>query len=108
MHILHFGCGVFAVPRVDRAIAAFGAADQKRQLASRDNWETSRLITWIDVSEIGDAIARHVVMVECLAELLRRIDFICDRSVRGLLDVVGPVLDGLLQRMRRRHPVREL
>ena len=78
-------------------------ADHERQVAGSDDRETAGLIARIDVGEIGDAVARHVVMVECLAELLRRIDLVLDGSARVFLDVVAPFLDRLLQRMRRRH-----
>src|SRR5688572_27402569 len=47
-------------------------------------------------------------MVERLAELLRRIDLVLDGAVRGLLDRSAPIFQCLLQRMARRHPVREL
>ena len=70
MRVLHLGRGVFAIPGVDGAIAALGLADQERQLARRDDREAPRLIARIDVDEVGDAVARHVVMVERLAELL--------------------------------------
>ena len=64
--------GIFAVPGVDRADAAMGIADQERQFAGGDDREAAGLIAGIDVGEVGDAVARHVVMVERLAELLRR------------------------------------
>ena len=84
------------------------SAEQERHLARGDDREAARLIAGIDVGEVGDAVARHVVMVERLAELLRRKDLVGDGAVRGFLDVGAPVLDCLLQRMRRRHPVRQL
>ena len=107
-HVFHLVRRVFAVPCVDRADAAVGVSDQKRQLARRDDREAAGLIAGIDVGEIGDAVARHVVMVERLAELLRRKDLVCDGAAGGFLDVGAPVLDCLLQRMRRRYPVRQL
>ena len=36
-----------------------------------DDREAARLIARIDVGHVGDAVARHVVVVERLAELLR-------------------------------------
>src|SRR5262245_4448939 len=99
---------VFAVPDVDRADAALGVADQERQFAGGDDGETAGLIAWIDIGEVGDAVARHVVMVEGLAELLRRKHFRLDGAVRRLLDRRAPFLHRFLQRMRGRHPVRKL
>ena len=58
------------------ARAALGARHQERQFAGGDDREAAGLIAGIDVSEVGDAVARHVVMVERLAELLRGIDFV--------------------------------
>ena len=57
--------------------------------------------------EIGDTVARHVVMVEGLAELLRRIDFHRDGAVRRLLDQLGPGFDGWMHRVAWRHPMAE-
>ena len=107
-HVLHLVRGVFAVPVVDRPVAALGIADQERQLARGDDREAAGLVAGIDIGEVGDAVARHVVMVERLAELLRGIDLVLDGAVRSLLDRSAPVLHRLLQRMRRRHPVRQL
>ena len=107
MHILHLARRVFAVPGVDGAIAALRVADDERQLAGCDDREAPRLIAGIDVDDVGDAVARHVVVVERLTQLLCRKDFVGDGSVRGFLNIVAPVLDRLLQRMRRRHPVRD-
>ena len=107
-HVLHLVGRVFAVPAVDRADAALGVADQERQFAGGDDREAAGLIAGVDVGEVGDAVARHVVMVERLAELLRRKHLVLDGAAGGLLDRGAPVLDRLLQRMRRRHPVRQL
>src|SRR5260370_5568724 len=46
----------------------------------------------IDPGHVGDAVARHVVMVERLAELLGRKHRRLDGTARFLLDVGGPVL----------------
>ncbi len=108
LHVLHLAHRVFAIPGVDRANARLGVPDQERQLAGGDDREAPGLIARIDVGEVDDAVARHVVVVERLAELLRRIDLGLDGAVRGLLDRCPPFLHRLLQRMRRRHPVREL
>ena len=87
---------------------ALRVGDQERQFAGADDREAARLVAGIDVGEVGDAVARHVVMVEGLAELLRRIDLVLDGAAGGLLDRGAPFLERLLQRMRRRHPVRQL
>ena len=42
------------------------------KFAGADDREAAGLIARIDVGDVGDAVARHVVMVERLAELLRR------------------------------------
>ena len=72
-------------------------ADQERQFAGGDDREAAGLVAGIDVGEIGDAVARHVIMVERLAELLRRKDLVFDGSAGGLFDIGAPVLDRLLQ-----------
>src|SRR6266404_5818962 len=108
LDVLHLLRGVFAVPGVDRLRAALGVGEQEGQLAGADDREAAGLVAGIDVGEVGDAVARHVVMVEGLAELLRRIDLVFERAVRGLLDRGAPFLEGLLQRMRGRDPVRQL
>src|SRR3954469_22201131 len=108
LHVLHLGRRIFAIPGVDRADAALGVADQERQLAGGDDGEAAGLVAWIDIGEVGDAVARHVVMVESLAELLGRKDLELDGAVRCLLDRCAPFLHRFLQRMRRRDPVRKL
>src|SRR5258708_16724424 len=99
--VLHLGRGILAIPGVDRTIAALGVANQERQLARRDNREASGLVAWIDIGEIGDAVARHVVMIERLAELLGGKDLRLERAVRVLLDGSPPFLHRLLQWVRR-------
>ena len=47
-------------------------ADQERNLSGRDDGKTARFVAGIDVGELDNAVARHVVMVEGLAELLGR------------------------------------
>jgi hypothetical protein len=108
LDVLHLRLGVLAVPGVDRLRAALGVREQERQLAGADHREAARLVARIDVGEVGDAVARHVVMVERLAQLLRRVDLVPDGAVRRLLDRGAPLLQRLLQRVRRRHPVRQL
>src|SRR5262245_15542826 len=81
-YVLHLGRRVFAVPGVDRADAALGVADQERQFAGGDDGEAAGLIAGIDVGEVGDAVARHVVVVEGIAELLGREHFRLDGPVR--------------------------
>ena len=71
LHVLHLARGVFAVPGVERLRAALGVRHQERQFAGGDDREAAGLVAGIDVGEVGDAVARHVVMVERLAELLR-------------------------------------
>src|SRR5262245_51147958 len=80
LDVLHLLRGVFAIPGVERLRAAFRVGHQERQLAGADDRKTSGLIAGIDVSEIGNAVTRHVVVVECLAELLGRIDLGLDRK----------------------------
>ena len=73
---------------------------QERQFAGGDDRKAAGLIAGIDVSEVGDAVARHVVMVEGLAELLRRVNLVMQRAAGRLLDRGAPFLQRLLQRMR--------
>ncbi len=88
--------GILAVPGVDRLRSALGVGDQERQFTRADDREAARLVAWIDVGEVGDAVARHVVMVEGLAELLRRIDLELDGATGGLLDRRAPVFECLI------------
>src|SRR3974390_903553 len=85
---------------------ALRVGDQKRELAGRDDRKAARLVAGIDVSEVGNPVARHVVMVERLAELLRGVDLVMDRAAGILFDRRAPILQRLLQRMRRRYPMR--
>ena len=71
MHVLHLGAGVFAIPLVERLRAALGVRHHERQIAGVDDREAARLVAGADVGDVGDAVARHVVVVEGLAELLR-------------------------------------
>ena len=52
--------------------AALGVRHQERHFAGGDDREAARLIARVDVGQVGDAVARHVVVVERLAELLGR------------------------------------
>jgi hypothetical protein len=106
--VFHFACGVFSIPRVHCAIAPFGISNQEGQFAGGNDRESAGLITGIDIGEIGNAVARHVVMIEGAAELLRWEDLVFDASVRGLFDRSAPILHRLLQRVSRRHPMGEL
>src|ERR1043165_7663237 len=107
LHVLHLLLGIFAVPLVERAGAFLGVRHHERQVAGVDDREAAGLVAGADVGDVGDAVARHVVMVERLVELLRGKHLRLDGAVRGLLDRAAPVLERLLQRMRRRHPVRQ-
>ncbi len=82
-------------------------AEHERHLAYRDNRETARLIAGVDVSDVGNVVARHVVVVERLAELLRGKDGDLDRAVGVLGDILRPRLGGPGQRVRGRDPERE-
>ena len=90
LHVLHLVRRVFAVPAVDRAVAAVGIADQERQFARGDDREAAGLVAGVDVGEVGDAVARHVVMIEGLAELLRRIDLVFDGAAGIFFDRGAP------------------
>src|SRR4051794_18912335 len=106
LDVLHLLLDIFPVPGVERHRAALGIRHQERQFAGTDDRETSRLIARIDVSHISDAVARHVVMVERLAELLRRENLGFDGAAGFLLYRGAPVLQPFLQRMRGRYPMR--
>ncbi len=107
LDVLHLRFGIFPVPGVERHRAALGVRHQERQFAGADDREAAGLIAGIDVGEIGDAVARHVVVIERLAELLGRIDLPLESAVRRPLDRRTPFFHRLVQRMRRRYPVRE-
>src|SRR6478672_6880739 len=108
LHVLHLVRRIFAIPGIDRPDAALGVADQERQLAGSNDGEATGLVAGIDVGEVGDAVAGHVVMVESLAELLGWEYLELDGAVRCLLDRCAPFLHRFLQRVRWRDPVREL
>ena len=72
LDVLHLLVGVFTVPGVEPHRAALGIRHQERQFAGADDRKAAGLVTRVDIGDIGDAVARHVVMVECLAELLGR------------------------------------
>src|SRR5262249_2642378 len=82
--------------------------DQKRQFPGGDDWKAAWLVARVDVGQIGDAVARHIVMIERLAELLRGEDLVLDSSPGRAFDVGAPVFDRLLQRMGRGNPMRQL
>ena len=108
LDVLHLGAGVLAIPLVERLRAALGIRHHEGEIAGVDDGEAARLIARADVGDVGDAVARHVVVVEGLAELLRRKHGKRHGAVGGRLHRAAPVLQRLLQRMRRRHPVRQL
>src|SRR5262245_46446201 len=108
LHVLHLAIGVFAIPGVERLRTALGVADQERQFTSANDGKAPWLITRIDIGEIGDAVTRHVIMIEGLPKLLRWKDLVLEGTTGGLLDRCPPLLQCLLQRVRRWHPVRQL
>ena len=83
MDVLHF-LGAYWRYQSSMRGAAFGLLDQERQFAGGDDREAAGLIAGIDVGDVGDAVARHVVMVERLAELLRGIDLVRDGAAGRL------------------------
>src|SRR5215471_2235702 len=92
VRILHFAGSVLAVPRIECRCALLGVGKHEGQLSRRDDGEAAWLVTWINVGDVGDAVARHVVVVERLAELLGREDRRLDSAARLLLDVGRPFL----------------
>src|SRR6185312_5107539 len=108
LDVLHLLVGVFPVPCVERLRAALGIGHEKRQFTGADNRKAAWLIAGVDIGEIGDAVARHVVVVKRLAKLLGRIDLILDGAAGIFLDRGAPFLQCLLQRMRWWHPMRQL
>ena len=44
------------------------------------------MIAGIDIGEVGNPVARHVIMIEGFAELLGGINLVFDRSARVLFD----------------------
>src|SRR5450830_16222 len=108
LDVLHLLFGVFAVPGVETHRTALGGGDEERQFSGGDDREAAGLVARVDVGDVGDTVARHVVMVEGFAELLGRIDLVMQRAPGLLLDRGAPIFQRLLQRMRRRYPVRQL
>src|ERR1051325_958072 len=108
LDVLHLLGRVFAVPGIERDRTAFCIGHDERQLAGGDDGEATGLIAWVYVGEVGDAVARHVVMVESLAELLRGIDLIVNGAAGLLLHGGAPFFQRLLQRMRWRYAMRQL
>ena len=106
--VLHLLLGIGAVPGIERLRAFLAIAEHEGDLAGRDDREAAGLVAGIDVSDVGNAVARHVVMVDGLAELLGRKDRGGNRAARRVGDVVGPDLCRGHQRMRGRHPDRNL
>ena len=107
MRVLHLRRRVFAIPRVQRRRALARVAEREWHLADGDDRETARLIAGVDISDVGDVVARHVVMIERLAELLGGKDRDLDRAVRRFGDILRPGLGRLGQRVRGRDPERE-
>ena len=95
--------GVLAVPLVERRDAVL-VGQHKRQRTGVDDREAAGLIAGADIGDVGDAVARHVVVIECLAELLGGKHREVQRAARGLVDRCAPVLERLLQRMRLLAP----
>ena len=104
VHVRHLLGGVFAVPRIERRAARLGVGEEERQLHRAHHREAARLVAGIDMRHVGDAVARHVVVIERLAELLRRIDLHLDRAAGGLLDRSRPGFRRRMHRMRRPAP----
>jgi hypothetical protein len=68
--ILHLARGVAPVPGVERNATLLAVGKDERQLHGADDRKASRLIARIDVRDVGNAVARHVVVIERAAELL--------------------------------------
>src|ERR1700728_3387930 len=85
--VLHFGRRVLPIPFVERERALFAVAEREGKLARRDDRKPAGLIARVHISDVGDAVARHVVMVERLAELFGGKHGSLDGSTRCLLDV---------------------
>ncbi len=107
VRVLHLLRGVLTVPGIERRRALLGVGEHEGQLSGRDDGKATWLVTRIDISDVGNAVARHVVVVERLAELLGGEDRRLDGAVRGLLDVGCPFLGRRHQRMGGRQPDRD-
>ena len=98
--------GIGAIPRIERARAGFGVGEVERDLAMCNDREAPGLIAGIDVCDVCDAIARHVVVVGRGAQLLRGEDGNGEPAVGRFGDRLSPRhQSGRLQGMLRRHPV---
>src|SRR5215475_36759 len=106
--VLHLLLGIFAIPGIERLGAALGVRHQEWKFTGADDRKAARLVAGIDVRDVSDANARHVIVVERLAELLGREYLGLDRPAGRLVDCGTPIFKRLLKRMRGRHPVRDL
>src|SRR4030081_2446324 len=97
-YVLHLLLGIFPVPGVERHRAALGVRHQERKLTRADDRDTAELITGSYIGDVGDAVARHVVMVKSLPELLGREDLVLDGAAGIPFHRGAPVLQRLLQR----------
>jgi hypothetical protein len=61
--VLHLGRRVFVIPLVERQRALLAIGEQERQLPGGGDREAAGLVAGIDVGDVGNAVARHVVMV---------------------------------------------
>ena len=71
MRVLHLHGRIFSIPGVERRCTLAGIAKVKG-ISPMPISGTAGLIPWVDIGDIDDAVARHIVMVERLAELFRR------------------------------------
>ncbi len=86
-----------------------GSLMRKGSSPAREDREAAGLIARVDPGQLGDAVARHVVMVGRLAELLRREQRNLDGALGGSFHRLRPRLVAELgERMVGRHPVGEL
>jgi len=108
LHVLHLLGRVGAVPRVDGGRTAFAVGEQERQAGAGHHREAPGLVARVDVGHVGDAVLGHVVVIECLAELLGGKQRGRDRAARLFRDVGAPGRERGVQCMLCRHPARKL
>jgi hypothetical protein len=109
LDVLHFVGGVLAVPGVQSGRAGAGLVDEEGQLARGNHREAAGLVTRVHPGHVGNAVARHVVVVGGLAQLLRGKESDLDGALGRGFHRLGPGLKaGLGQRVRAGQPVREL
>ena len=104
MDVFHFFGGISAVPSVDGSGTSFGIAHHEWQGSRRKNWESTWLVTGVDVRHIRNSVACHVIVVKGLTKLLRWKERGGNGSAGGGLKALAPRNQSRVERVLRGHP----